>query len=104
VSPESLDAARLLRNIDNPVAVLGRGEIKKALKVRVHRVSKSAQAKIEAAGGRVELIGSPNAEPVEKKKPKKSTKSDEKAELKANKVEAEKPADDNKPDDEEKSE
>ena len=56
VSPESLDEARLLRDINNPVVILGRGEIKTALKVRVHRVSKGAREKIEAAGGSVELI------------------------------------------------
>jgi large subunit ribosomal protein L15 len=57
VNPESLEQAHLLRDPRNPVALLGRGELKAALKVRVHRVSKSARAKIEAAGGSVELIG-----------------------------------------------
>jgi large subunit ribosomal protein L15 len=56
VTPESLADARLLRDPRNPIAVLGRGEIKAALKVRVHRVSAGAKAKIEAAGGSVELI------------------------------------------------
>ncbi|MBN2388990.1 MAG: 50S ribosomal protein L15 [Anaerolineales bacterium] len=56
VTPETLDQARLLRDPRNPVAILGRGEIKAALKVRVHRITKSAQAKIEAAGGTVDLI------------------------------------------------
>ena len=56
VTPELLQAARLLRDPRNPVAILGRGELKTALKVRVHRVTKSAKAKIEAAGGSVELI------------------------------------------------
>ena len=57
VSPEALEKAHLLRDVRNPVAILGRGELKTALKVRVHRVTKSAKAKIEAAGGSVELIG-----------------------------------------------
>jgi large subunit ribosomal protein L15 len=57
VSPESLDAAHLLRETRNPVKVLGRGEIKIALKVKVHQVSSSAKSKIEAAGGSVETIG-----------------------------------------------
>ena len=56
ITPEMLHAARLLRDPRNPVAILGRGELKTALKVRVHRVTKSAKAKIEAAGGSVELI------------------------------------------------
>jgi large subunit ribosomal protein L15 len=57
ITPEMLQAARLLRDPRNPVVILGRGELKTALKVRVHRVTKSAKAKIEAAGGSVELIG-----------------------------------------------
>jgi large subunit ribosomal protein L15 len=56
ITPEMLQAARLLRDPRNPVVILGRGELKTALKVRVHRVTKSAKAKIEAAGGSVELI------------------------------------------------
>ena len=56
VTPESLETAHLLRDSRNPVVVLGRGEIKIALKVRVHRVSAGAKAKIEQAGGSVELI------------------------------------------------
>jgi large subunit ribosomal protein L15 len=56
VTPESLVEARLLRDPRNPVAILGRGELKIAIKVRAHRVTKSAKAKIEAAGGSVELI------------------------------------------------
>jgi large subunit ribosomal protein L15 len=56
VTPETLSKAHLLRDAANPVAILGRGELKTALKVRVQRVTKSARAKIEAAGGTVELI------------------------------------------------
>lgn len=56
VTPESLDAAHLLRDTRNPVVILGRGEVDVALKVRVHRVSASAKAKIEKAGGSVETI------------------------------------------------
>jgi large subunit ribosomal protein L15 len=56
VSPEALSEARLLRDRRNPVAVLGRGEIGVALKIRVHRITKGARAKIEAAGGSVEII------------------------------------------------
>ena len=58
VNPESLDEARLLRDNRNPVVVLGRGDLDIALKVRVHRVSAGAKAKIEKAGGSVETIGS----------------------------------------------
>jgi large subunit ribosomal protein L15 len=57
VTPETLDQARLIRDPRNPVALMGRGDLKTALKVRVDRVTRSAKAKIEAAGGTVELIG-----------------------------------------------
>jgi len=56
VNPESLEAARLLSDTRNPVVILGYGDIDVALKVRVHRISKGARAKIEAAGGSVEII------------------------------------------------
>lgn len=56
INPATLDQAHLIRDPRNPVALLGRGEIKTALKVRVNRVTRSAKAKIEAAGGTVELI------------------------------------------------
>lgn len=56
VNPESLAEAHLLRDTRNPVVILGRGEMNVALKVRAHRVSAGAKAKIEKAGGSVELI------------------------------------------------
>jgi large subunit ribosomal protein L15 len=56
VTPESLAEVRLLRDSQKPVVILGRGDLNVALKVRVHRVTKGARAKIEAAGGSVEII------------------------------------------------
>jgi large subunit ribosomal protein L15 len=56
VTPETLAGARLIRKVSNPIKVLGRGDLKVALNVRVHRVSAAAKAKIEAAGGSVETI------------------------------------------------
>jgi large subunit ribosomal protein L15 len=56
VNPESLEKAHLLRDVRNPVKVLGRGELKIALKLKVHQISASAKTKIEAAGGSVEMI------------------------------------------------
>jgi large subunit ribosomal protein L15 len=56
VTPEALEEAHLLRDSRNPTVVLGRGEMTVALKSRVHRVSAGAKAKIEKAGGSVELI------------------------------------------------
>lgn len=56
VTPESLAEARLLRDSRNPIAILGRGDVKVPLKLRVHRISAGARSKIEAAGGSVEVI------------------------------------------------
>ncbi len=56
VTPETLAEARLLKDERNPVVILGTGELEKPLKVSAHRVSKGARAKIEAAGGSVEII------------------------------------------------
>lgn len=56
VTPETMGEKHLLRDPRKPVVILGRGEIKAALKVRAQRVSGTAKSKIEAAGGSVELI------------------------------------------------
>jgi large subunit ribosomal protein L15 len=56
VTPEALSAVGLIKHPTDLVAVLGRGDVDIPLTVRVHRVSRSAQAKIEAAGGTVELL------------------------------------------------
>lgn len=55
VDPVSLAALRLAHR-SRPVKILGDGEISKALNVSAHKFSASAQAKIEAAGGRCEVI------------------------------------------------
>ena len=59
VSPQALAEARLVKYADRPVVVLGRGELSKELTVKAHRFSKNAQAKIEAAGGTVEVLPLP---------------------------------------------
>jgi large subunit ribosomal protein L15 len=58
ITPGSLAEAQLLRNPANPVVILGRGELKTALKFNVHRITATAKEKIEAAGGSVEIIKS----------------------------------------------
>ncbi|TMK79245.1 MAG: 50S ribosomal protein L15 [Actinobacteria bacterium] len=55
VTPEALRERGLVRP-SLPVKVLGRGEVDRRLTVRAHAVSGSARAKIEAAGGAVEII------------------------------------------------
>ena len=51
----TLAAARLSR-LHRPVKILGDGKLAKALTVAAHKFSANAQAKIEAAGGRCEVI------------------------------------------------
>lgn len=58
VNADTLQAARLLRDPQSPIVLLGRGELKAALKISVHRASQAAIAKVEKAGGSVELISS----------------------------------------------
>ena len=48
--------AGLVKQPGDGVKLLGNGEIDRALTVQVNRISKGARAKIEAAGGTVELI------------------------------------------------
>ena len=54
VDAESLRAKGVIKHDYIPVKVLGEGELSKRLTVRVDKVSASAKAKIEAAGGKVE--------------------------------------------------
>jgi large subunit ribosomal protein L15 len=56
VTPELLQKAGLLRKGPGPVKVLGNGELKVALTVRAHKYTGSAAEKIQAAGGKAELI------------------------------------------------
>jgi large subunit ribosomal protein L15 len=56
ISPELLFSLGVLRVKREGVKVLGTGELKVALTVRAHAFSKSAQEKITAAGGKVEII------------------------------------------------
>jgi large subunit ribosomal protein L15 len=56
VSLESLRAAGLAAKRDEGVRVLGRGEIDFALNIKADHVSAAAKAKIEAAGGKVDLV------------------------------------------------
>lgn len=67
VNAASLAAARLVRT-GKPVKVLGDGDLALALTVEAASFSKSARAKIEAAGGSVRwLNGEPAEKPAEKK-------------------------------------
>ena len=55
VDNASLVEKGIIKSEAIPVKVLGQGELAKKLTVRVDKVSAAARAKIEAAGGKVEL-------------------------------------------------
>ena len=56
VDREALVAAGIIKKTSTLVKVLGDGEITKPLTIKVDKVSASAAAKIEAAGGKVEEL------------------------------------------------
>jgi large subunit ribosomal protein L15 len=58
ITPEVLVEAGLIKRKTQPVKILGLGELNRPVTVRAHGFSKSAMAKIRAAGGRAEVIGS----------------------------------------------
>jgi len=55
VTPEALYAHGLIHK-GKKVKILARGELEKALTVKAHAFSQAAKAKVEAAGGRAEII------------------------------------------------
>jgi large subunit ribosomal protein L15 len=68
VTPESLVEKGLIKNTKTDVKLLGNGELKKKLTIRVHAISASARQKIEGAGGTVSLLR--EAKPKKQKQPK----------------------------------
>lgn len=62
VNPESLIAAKLVKDESQPIVLMGEGNVDVALNVRVHRITKGARSKIESAGGSVEIISRQDGE------------------------------------------
>lgn len=56
VTPETLAEAGIIKRATLPVVILAEGEVDRALVVRAHRFSAAARAKLEAAGGVVEVL------------------------------------------------
>jgi len=61
IDEELLRATRLVQGRGALIAILGNGELTKALTVSAHRFSATAAAKIEAAGGKVIRLGASEA-------------------------------------------
>jgi large subunit ribosomal protein L15 len=57
VSIEALKEAGLIGSVHRPVKVLGVGDVARGVSVSAHAFSKSARAKIEAAGGTANVLG-----------------------------------------------
>ena len=56
VTPETLVQVGVIKNLKKPVKVLSQGDLEGALTVRAHKFSAAARQKIEAAGGKAEVI------------------------------------------------
>ena len=56
ITADSLVAVGLLKNNRKPVKLLGNGNVEKAYTVRLAAFSKSAISKLEAAGGKAEVV------------------------------------------------
>lgn len=56
VTPELLRANGLIKTAKDGVKVLGDGELEKKLILKVHKISKQAEEKVTAKGGKVEVI------------------------------------------------
>src|ERR1700760_3184537 len=56
ITPEVLRKAGVVTSKSTLVKVLGQGDLSKALTVHAHKFSKSAQEKIEKAGGKIQVV------------------------------------------------
>src|SRR5213593_3380499 len=56
VGPELLLEKGIVKNLRDGLKILGNGELKQAITVRAQKLSKSAEEKIQKAGGTVEII------------------------------------------------
>ena len=56
ITPERLKTLGLIRSVDGRVKLLGDGSVTKRLIIAVHQASEAAKAKVEQAGGTVELL------------------------------------------------
>jgi ribosomal protein L18E len=70
-TPATLVERGVVSNLRDGLKILAEGEITRAVNVSAHKISKAAQQKIEAAGGKVTLIEEPvqRARKVDEPKP-----------------------------------
>jgi large subunit ribosomal protein L15 len=65
IDAAALKAAGMIHHVQGPVKILGGGELKAKLTIKADRFSEEAKKKIEAAGGKIELIAH-ERKPVER--------------------------------------
>src|SRR3989441_5914857 len=70
VTPETLVEKGLLKHTKMDVKLLGNGELKKRLTIRVHAISATAREKVQSAGGTVALLKEPKPKKQRQSKPK----------------------------------
>ena len=56
ITPEKLLEVGLVKKKKQPIKILAEGDISFPLQIKIHKISQQARAKIEAAGGKVEVI------------------------------------------------
>jgi len=58
ITPKDMVEAGIIKKKDERIKILGQGDISQAKKIHAHKFSRSAQEKIESAGGSAIIIGS----------------------------------------------
>ena len=56
VTPDTIKEAGLAKQVKDGIKILGNGDLEKSLTVQANKFSKAAIEKIEAAGGKAEVI------------------------------------------------
>jgi len=70
-TPQALYDLGVVSKKSQPIKILGDGDLKSKLEVHAHAFSKSAVQKIEAAGGKAEVVGMVGAPPASQRKKEK---------------------------------
>lgn len=56
ITPELLKETGMIKKVNDGIKILGDGQLERKLTIKAHKFSKSAIEKIEAAGGKAEVI------------------------------------------------
>lgn len=56
ITPLEMKDCGLVKNVADPIKILGDGKLSKPFAIKAHAFSKNAKSKIEKAGGKIEII------------------------------------------------